>query len=284
MITLRTQNLALYSALLCAAACGNPALPWPASPLISFESGEALDPMTREQALERIAGHYAHFDVVAYEEPLRGAPMRTFVVSYGFTDFRIVDGELVESDRFCHAEHRINRAGMRSSLSDRATRAIAPPPQKVSVVNKEGRWLIDRPASPSLIGIKGDQKKPLPNDRKDADFSDPDGDNKPGVTVQIRVNRYISGEVYLARREIFENRLELMADGSIRGTVTDRSEQLVAGASSCLFDSDADPKQASDPGLNPIVLIPIDESLTSCDELMKQASSLFPPVPEFKAP
>ena len=284
MITLRSQNLTLYSLLLCAAACGNPALPWPASPLVSFESAQELGPMTREQALERIVGRYAHFDVVAYEEPLRGAPMRTFVVSYGFTEFRIVDGELIESDRFCHAEHRINRAGMQSSLSDRATRAIAPPSQKVRVSKKEGRWMIHRPASPSLIGIKGDATKPLPKDRKEADFSDPDGDKKPGVTVQIRVNKYIKGEVYLARREIFENRLELMADGSIRGTVTDRSEQLVAGASSCLFDSDADPKQASDPGLNPIVLIPIDESLTSCDELMKQASALFPPVPEFEAP
>jgi len=284
MTPLRRHNLFLCSLLLCAPACGSPALPWPASPLVSFDRTQALGPLTREQALERIVGHYAHFDVVAYEEPLRGAPMRTFVVSYGFTEFRIVDGELIESDRFCHAEHRINRAGMQSSLSDRATRAIAPPPQKVTLANEAGRWMIHRPASPSLIGIKGDPAKPLTKNRDEADFSDPDGDEKPGVTVQISVNKYIKGEVYLARREIFENQLELMADGSIRGTVTDRSEQLVAGASSCLFDSDADPKQASDPGLNPVVLVPIDESLTSCDELMERASTLFPPVPEFQAP
>ena len=41
----------------------------------------------RAQALEQIVGRYAHFDVVAYQEPMRGAPMRTFI-SYGFTEFR----------------------------------------------------------------------------------------------------------------------------------------------------------------------------------------------------
>jgi hypothetical protein len=97
----------LVAVLLSAVGCGNPALPWPASPLIAPLKAAPLKPMTREQALERIAGHYAHFDIVAYEEPLRGAPMRSFVVSYGFTDFRRDGDELVEVDRFCHAEHRI---------------------------------------------------------------------------------------------------------------------------------------------------------------------------------
>ena len=120
--------------------------------------------------------------------------------------------------------------------------------------------------------------------RKDAVFSDPDGDNKPGVTVKIRVNRWISGEVYLGRREIFENHLMLMHDGSIRGTVTDRSEQLTAGASSSLFDSNANPKQASNPGLNPVLLIPIPDTLTDCDALMKRSADVFPAVPEFTAP
>ena len=146
---------------------------------------------------------------------------------------------------------------------------------------KDGRWFIHRPPTPSLIGLTGDPSKALPQQRKLANFTDPDGDQKPGITVKIKVNRFIRGDVYLARREIFENHLELMADGSIRGTVTDRSEQLVAGASSCLFDSQADPKQVDDPGLNPIVLVPIPDTLQSCDELMKRQGEWFPAAPEF---
>jgi len=268
--------------LLAGASCGPPALPWPASPLLRTERTPATG-LTRAQALEQIVGRYAHFDVVAYQEPMRGAPMRTFIISYGFTEFSLRGGELVETDRFCHAEHRINRQGMESSLSDRATRAIKPPSQAVKLSEREGAWLLHRPATPSLIGAAGDPNQPLPKDPKEAQFTDPDGDGKPGVTVQIKANRWVKGQVYLARREIFENHLTLMSDGSILGFVNDRSEQLVAGASSFLFNEQADPKQVDDVGLNPIVLTPIPETLTDCDELMSQRQRWFPAAPAFGA-
>ena len=94
--------------------------------------------------------------------------MRTFVISYGFTEFRRDGDRLIEEDRFCHAEHRINRADMRSSLSDRATRAIKPPAQEVTLSQSGGRWRIHRPPTPSLIGVLGDPAEPLPSSRKEA--------------------------------------------------------------------------------------------------------------------
>ena len=280
MKTLTLKTWGIWS-ILFASACGPPALPWPAAPLLEAGQPALLEDESRAEILKRIAGHYAHFDVVAYEEPMRGAPMRTFIISYGFTDFRIEGDQLIEEDRFCHAEHRINRAGMQSSLSDSATQAITPPSKAVTVRQEDGTWHIHRPPTPSLIGIAGDPTKPLPTDRKKAQFTDPDQDGKPGMTVKIRVNRFISGEVYLARREIFENHMVLMADGSIHGTVVDRSEQLVAGASSRLFDSQANPKQVPDPGLNPIRLIPIPATLTSCEALMARRAEWAPSAPEF---
>ena len=75
----------------------------------------------------------------------------------------------------------------------------------------------------------------------------------------------------------------LMSDGSILGFVNDRSEQLVAGASSFLFNEQADPKQVDDVGLNPIVLTPIPKTLTDCDELMNQRQRWFPAAPAFGA-
>jgi hypothetical protein len=261
--------------------CGPPPLPWPDTPLYSQAHIVAAEIAEREEALTQIIGHYAHFDVVAYEEELRGDPMRTFITSYGFTDISLDGNLLVQDDRFCHAEHQINREGMTSSLSDTATQAIRPPPQEITVTQQGLRWLIHRPVSPTLIGANGDPSQPLPNDRNLIDFNDPDNDGKPGITVQIQVGDYIRGEVYIARREMFENLLELKADGSLRGTVRDFSEQVVAGASSFIFDSNANPTQADDVGLNPVILIPIPEDIDTCDELMEQRHSLLPEAPSF---
>ena len=60
---------------------------------------------------------------------------------------------------------------------------------------REGAWLLHRPATPSLIEAAGDPNQPLPKDPKAAQFTDPDGDGKPGVTVQIKANRWVKGQV-----------------------------------------------------------------------------------------
>jgi hypothetical protein len=280
MKDLRSQDRTFWFVILFAMMACSPPLAWPSSPLISKPEPTSRQ-ISRDEAIQQIIGNYAHFDVVSYEEPLRGDFMRTFIISYGFTTFYLEGDLLIESDRFCHTEHRINQVGVQSSLSDTATRAIKPPVQKVEIYEEDGSWHIFRPSSPSLIGISGDPEQPLPKDKTTANFTDPDNDGKPGVTVIIQAGKYIKGEVYLARREVFENRLELMKDSSLWGSVIDSSEQLVAGASSALFTPDATPKQVDDLGFNPILLIPIPDTLSDCDELMERKSEFFPPTPEF---
>lgn len=132
-----------------------------------------------------------------------------------------------------------------------------------------------------MIGIDGDASLPLSRDRADPAINDADGDGEPGVTVRIFVNRFISGEIYLARREVFENHVTLREDGSLIGHVRDASEQLVIGASSRLFDADADPRQSGDAGLSPLVLVPVPASMDSCEALMSAADTLFPGPPAF---
>jgi hypothetical protein len=39
-----------------------------------------------------MAGHYAHYDIVAYDGETANGPLSTFVISYGFTDLVIEDG------------------------------------------------------------------------------------------------------------------------------------------------------------------------------------------------
>ncbi|MBN2800640.1 MAG: hypothetical protein JXX28_15970 [Deltaproteobacteria bacterium] len=262
-------------------SCGDPALPWPSSPVHPELIGEPARLADRGAALQRLAGRYGHYDVVAYEEVLRGAPMRTFVISYGITELIREGDTLLQRDRFCHAEHRINRAGMRSWMEDAAVRAIVPPDQPVRLREEAGRWSLHRPATPTLIGVRGDPSQPLPERRRDLDTVDADGDGRPGITVHLEVEPGLRGRVWMARREIFEAHLTPLADGRLVGHVEDRSEQRTLGASSPLFAAEADPHQVEDPGLSPLLLVPLPDEVDGCDALMARAGELFPEAPGF---
>jgi hypothetical protein len=97
----------------------------------------------------------------------------------------------------------------------------------------------------------------------------------------VRLFGFIEGEIYIARREIFANDLTLYSDGSLRGSVIDDSEQLVIGASLAILDTPNNPPQRRDPGLNPIILLPVSSDIDTCEELMAIRDLLFPPEPDF---
>lgn len=256
--------------------------PWPESPLYETPTNDPnwIAPMSKEAAMAAVAGHYAHYDIVAYEGETANGPLSTFIVSYGFTDLVIEDGELVAYDRFCSAEYIANQP-FETIFSDEATQAIQPPGAVVNVYQENGVWKLRRPATPTLNGIDGDPNVPLSTDRNDPLLSDDDNDGKPGVTVVVKLFGFIEGEIYIARREIFANEMTLYSDGSLRGKVIDDSEQLVIGASLAILDTPNNPPQRRDPGLNPIILIPVSDDIDTCEELMAIRDSLFPPEPEF---
>jgi len=263
------------------AGCSEPK-PWPDSPLYETPSNDPNweAPAGREEAMAAMAGHYAHYDVVAYDSETPNGPLSTFVISYGFTDLVIENGELVEYDYFCHAEHKANQ-DMVTNFPDEAAQAILPRSVVVDVYQEDGAWKIWRPATPTLIGIDGNPDAPLSMDPDDPLINDDDNDGKPGITVFVRLYGLIEGEIYLARREVFQNDLTLYSDGSLRGTVIDDSEQLVVGASLGILNTPNDPDQWDDPGLNPIILVPVPDDIDTCEELMMNRDSLFPPEPEF---
>jgi len=265
-------------------SCSMP-LPWPESPLYVFEEEESgvVQPEDMESAMEKIAGHYAHFDVVAYEDTTTRTIMRTFIISYGFTDFYLENGKLMQSDRFVHAEQKLSRKNAKSVISDEAVRAIKPRVREVELTHKEGRWHIYSPESPSLLGIEGDPMKPLSSDPNDPNLTDPDKDGHPGVTVQISVGNFFKGEIYLIRREIFSNYLTLNGNGTLSGYVIDRSEQFVIGASKKILNQKSNNFQHLDKGLSPVLLVKIDPGIDSPDELMQMRNDIFPAEPEFFA-
>jgi len=263
-------------------SCSRP-LPWPESPLYVFgnDEPEMSQPADKESALKEIIGHYAHYDVVAYEDTTTRTTMRTFIISYGFTDFYFEEGRLMQSDRFVHAEQKLSRKNARSVFSDKAVQAIKPRVSEVELYQKDGIWHLYRPESPSLLGIEGDPLKPLSKDPHDPNLTDPDKDGHPGVTVQISVGKFFKGEIYITRREIFSNYLILNSDRTLTGYVIDRSEQFVVGASKKILEQESNNFQHPDKGLNPVLLVRVDPEIDTYEELMRIRDDIFPEEPEF---
>jgi len=281
-----TRTVAAASCLLLV-GCSNPVgcsspLPWPESPLYQTPTNDPnwVAPASKEEAMAAMAGHYAHYDVVAYEGDTANGPLSTFVVSYGYTDLVIEDEELVAYDSFCRSEYIANQP-FDTIFSDAATQAIQPPGAVVKVYEENGEWKLYRPATPTLVGIDGDPSVPLSMDRNDPLIRDDDNDGKPGVTVVVRLFGFIEGEIYIVRREVFQYDLALYSDGSLRGSVTDDSEQLVIGASLAILDTPNDLPQRRDPGLNPVILVPVSDDMDTCEDLVSRRDSLFSPEPEF---
>jgi hypothetical protein len=224
-----------------------------------------------------LVGRWAHYDVVAYEDDL----LKTLIISYGFNDFAEADGQIVDQASFCFSEQRTDQP-IRTSLSDAATQAIEPPPVVVELETVDGELRIHRPPTPTPVGIRLDDpfNEALPTDPADPRIVDDDGDGQPGITVTIEVSDDLSGELYIARREIFSYDARLVEPDRITGVVTDESEQLVIGASDPAFAiSPANWRQHPDLSKSPMILVRVDDDW-DCDRLAVERDELFPPTPE----
>jgi len=266
--------------------CATPLL-WPESPLYSFSEYENEETIIDniDSVKTQIVGHYAHYDVVAYQDSTTKIPMLTFIISYGFTDFYMDSlGNLIQSDRFLRASHKINQERITSEFSDEAVQAIKPRNHKVEITKEDGKWQIYRAPTPTLLGITGDPSQALSKDKNDPNYTDPDDDGKPGVTVKINIGKIIKGEIYITRREIFTNYLSLNNDGTLIGFVKDDSEQFVVGASHKILDQASNNTQHPSKGMNPIILVPISEEIDTLEDLLEIRDEIFPKEPEFIVP
>ena len=222
-------------------------------------------------------GRWAHYDVVAYQDDT----LKTLIISFGFNDFTDVDGQIIDQGSFCFSEQRTDQP-IETSLSDAATQAIKPPPTPVQVDVVDGTLRVRRAATPTPVGIRLDdpENEPLPTDPGDPRIVDDDGDGNPGITVSIKVTDDLTGELYIARREIFAYEAFLTEPDLLAGTVTDDSEQLVIGASDPIFaSSPANWGQFPDLSKSPILLRRVDADW-DCQRLAAERDTLFPPTPE----
>ncbi|MCB1014029.1 MAG: hypothetical protein KDB10_02780 [Acidimicrobiales bacterium] len=237
----------------------------------------ADSPGALPEGAEELAGRWAHFDVVAYDDPV----MKTLIISTGFADLEVRDGELWNTQRFCHADMG-NDAGIGVTMPDAATQAIVPVDTPVEVsVTDDGRLRVVRPPTPTPIGIRLNDpaNETLPTDPDDPRVFDHDGDGKPGVTATIEVADGVGGELYIARREIFSYDVTQESPDRMVGSITDRSEQLVVGASDPIFAAQTTWTQYPDPSRNPVIWQRVDDTW-DCERLAAERDELFPPNPE----
>lgn len=224
---------------------------------------------------EDLVGRWAHFDIVAYH----GDPMSTAIVSTGFADLEMRDGELWNQMVFCHADTETDQ-DLEVALSDAATQAITPVATPVEVTEVDGKLHVSRPATPTGIGIELEDpaNDVLPTDPNDPRIIDADGDGNPGVTSTVKITEDFGGEIYLARREIFAYDVTQETPDRLVGSITDSSEQLILGASDPAFETPAQWTQIDDPALNPVIWKRVADDM-DCDGLAEQRDDLFPANP-----
>lgn len=273
----RLRAASALAALVALAACGGgvaqdeATIAGPAA--VAGGSQEAGEQEVMGAELE---GRWAHYDVVAYEEPF----MRTLIISYGFNDFSVEDGSLVDTGRFCFAE-QVTDQPIETFLSDAATQAIKPVPTPVTVDVDGGVLRVRRPPTPTPVGVRLDDPatEALPTDPTDPRLVDDDGDGNPGITVLVRFDGGSEAQLFIARREIFEYDVTQRGPDELEGVVTDSSEQLVIGATNeALLATDAQWTQYPDLSRSPILLRRVTPDW-DCERLRAERDRLFPPNP-----
>ena len=224
----------------------------------------------------RLAGRYAHYDVVAYDSSL----IKNLIISYGFTDLTVKGDKLIAHESFCHADQTTDQPIM-TTISDAGTRAIKPVSIAVTLSMKNGRARLQRAETPTGVGIHfaDPAHDTLPTDPADPRVADDDHDGKPGITVHVNVSGSLEGDLYIARRERFAYDVTEQADHSLTGTVEDHSEQLILGATDPVFNIKSDWSQMPDLTKSPIFLKPVGKNW-DCTRLMAARDTLFPPAPK----
>jgi hypothetical protein len=235
---------------------------------------------TKDEFMNEVVGRYGHYDIVAYDAPLPMRTMRSLVITYGFTDFHLEGGELIESETFCHASYKSNMP-MVTKVSDAFTRAIVSRSTPVTLVQGDQGWVIFRPETPTLIGVSLPEGEPLPTDPHEVVPQDDDHDGHPGVTVDIKIFGLIPAQMYIARRERFAYELTRREDRALVGVVRDHLEQLILGASHRFLATPNNPHQNPDLSQSPILLVPVSQDY-DCERLMQERDQLFPREPRIR--
>lgn len=126
----------------------------------------------------------------------------------------------------------------------------------------------------TIVGAELDNPlvDPLPQAAGDPGEVDGDQDGEPGVTVQVAGT--LSGQVYVAQRNIITMRGRQREEGRIEGLWHSEGEQVVFGASSGLLETPVESRRDPEDAASYFILQEI-EADWGCSEILAEAEELF---------
>ncbi len=113
---------------------------------------------------------------------------------------------------------------------------------------------------------------PLPESAGEAGEVDGDMDGHPGVTVEV--SGTVSGQVYVAQRNVITMRGQARDEGRIEGLWNSEGTQIVLDASSGLLRSRVESRRNPEDAASYFVLRRLEPG-TTCDQIVARAGDLF---------
>lgn len=161
----------------------------------------------------------------------RPVPVRTIAIA--IHDVRRDGADILVGTQFCAV--RQDPIGRVRTVLDSAFVGALPSWQSRATIQGIGPWQVHIAEYAAVIGadLEDPASDPLPGDADDRRITDPDNDGHPGITV--RVEGFVSGEVYVVQRMIRGLDGELALDGRMSGNVLGTNEQRTLGASNLLL-------------------------------------------------
>ena len=240
---------------------------------------EGLPPVTEVSLADEIAtdvvGSYVlqKQTVTVQKAPFLGDQTVT-TTTIGIGEIARVGDGFTFSEQPCHAE-TAGTLFVGTVVPDAVPRAN-PRTTGDLVFSKDGNELVfERKETASVVGaeLRDPLVDRLPTSATDDRVRDSDNDGHPGVTVTIQ--GLVSGDVYVVQRTRALFRGTHDVEGHFSGSVLDRSDQAIVGATN---DTLADPVPSTpitDPEKNPLELLHVPTPV-SCDELVAKRSTFFP--------
>jgi hypothetical protein len=159
---------------------------------------------------------------------------------------------------------------VKTTLPPRFAKTVPKPRINAHIRKKGKRYTFDNPRRTYILGAKLDNPETdsLPTEPDDARVTDPDKDNRPGVTVWV--SGLVSGQVYVVQRNWTHYLGDVLSDSRIEGKIRFGSRQQVLDASSWhLKSAPAEPR--ADFAQSYFILVKLAPSST-CQDAVSQAA------------
>lgn len=234
-----------------------------------------LPALAHAKALPNLRGRWAQVQVITslVDVPFKGQS-EAKVVSIALLDVEQEEEDIEIVETVCGIESDGPTKVLQTQYPDRFAQALSGWARHARLRWQDGRWRYfeARTYRSSGVRLEDPETETLPDGPADPRVLDEDGDGHPGLTV--RVEGWVTGEVYLVQRGWSELEGVVRSTEQIEGRVTWNSEQRVLEASSHMLQSTppSRPHPASNKHYFRMTRVP---RKATCEELLDHASGLF---------